>query len=55
MPVSILIVEHFPVVRAGIRRWLTDIPDFSITGETPSAEEGVRMVEELHPDLARLQ
>ncbi|WP_293779709.1 response regulator transcription factor [uncultured Oxalicibacterium sp.] len=54
MPVSILIVEHFPVVRAGIRRWLTATPDFAITGETPSAEEGLRMVEQLRPDLLLL-
>lgn len=54
MQVSILIVEHFPVVRAGIRNWLSAFPDFSIVGETPSAEEGVRMVSDLHPDLVLL-
>lgn len=54
MQVSILIVEHFPVVRAGIRNWLSVFPDFSIVGETPSAEEGVRMVGALHPDLVLL-
>ncbi|GGI20958.1 DNA-binding response regulator [Oxalicibacterium faecigallinarum] len=54
MQVSILIVEHFPVVRAGIREWLSAFPDFSIVGETPCAEEGVRMTADLHPDLVLL-
>lgn len=54
MQVSILIVEHFPVVRAGIRNWLSAFPDFEIVGETPSAEEGLRMVSTLHPDLVLL-
>ena len=54
MSVSILIVEHFPVVRAGIRHWLAAFPDFSIVGETASAEEGVRLTACLQPDLLLL-
>jgi two-component system invasion response regulator UvrY len=54
MNVKILIVEHFPVVRAGIREWLADIPEFSIVGEAATADEGVRMVQTLKPDLVLL-
>ncbi|GGC14419.1 response regulator UvrY [Oxalicibacterium flavum] len=54
MQVSILIVEHFPVVRAGIRRWLSAFPDFDIVGETSSAEEGLQMTAALQPDLLLL-
>jgi len=54
MSLSILIVEHFPVVRAGIRHWLSAFPDFAIVGETASAEEGVRLTARLQPDLLLL-
>src|SRR5690606_26399030 len=54
MSVSILIVEHFPVVRAGIRQWLSAFPDFAIVGETASAEEGVHLTARLQPDLLLL-
>ncbi|GEM_PF-5409351 len=54
MSVSILIVDHFPVVRAGIRQWLSAFPDFAIVGETASAEEGVRLTARLQPDLLLL-
>lgn len=51
---QILIVEHFPVVRAGIRQWLSSEPDLSIVGETSSARDGVRMADELRPDVVLL-
>lgn len=54
MNVKILIVEHFPVVRAGIREWLSDIPDISIVGEASTADEGLSMVHTVQPDLVLL-
>jgi DNA-binding NarL/FixJ family response regulator len=54
MNVKILIVEHFPVIRAGIRNWLADSPEFSVVGEAASADEGLRMVHALQPDLVLL-
>jgi DNA-binding NarL/FixJ family response regulator len=54
MNVKILIVEHFPVIRAGIREWLSRLSDFSVVGEAPTTDEGLRMVRTLHPDLVLL-
>lgn len=51
---QILIVEHFPVVRAGIRQWLSSEPDLNIVGETSSARDGVRMTDQLRPDVVLL-
>jgi len=54
MNVKILIVEHFPVVRAGICEWLSDVPEFSVVGEAATADEGLRMLQTLQPDLVLL-
>jgi len=54
MTVKILIVEHFPVVRAGICEWLSHHPDYSVVGEASTADEGLRMVQALQPDLVLL-
>ncbi|HWU96978.1 MAG TPA: response regulator transcription factor [Oxalicibacterium sp.] len=51
---QILIVEHFPVVRAGIRQWLSATPDLVIAGETASAREGVSMAASLQLDIVLL-
>ena len=51
---QILIVEHFPVIRAGIRQWLSSEPDLDIVGETPSADEAMRLIDALRPDLVLL-
>jgi two-component system invasion response regulator UvrY len=54
MEMQILIVEHFPVVRAGIRQWLSSEPDLVIAGETSSARDGIRMVSMLPIDVVLL-
>jgi len=54
MNVKILIVEHFPVVRAGICEWFSHVPEFSVVGEAATADEGLRLVRTLHPDLVLL-
>lgn len=51
---QILIVEHFPVVRAGIRQWLAAEPDLEIAGETASAQEGMRLADTLQLDIVLL-
>lgn len=51
---QILIVEHFPVVRAGIRQWLSATPDLVITAETASAREGIRLAASLQLDIVLL-
>lgn len=51
---QILIVEHFPVVRAGIRQWLSATPDLVIAAETASAREGVSMAATLQLDIVLL-
>ncbi len=54
MQLKIFIVEHFPVVRAGIRHWLTPLPDMEIVGEAASAEEGIRLIRTIRPDIVLL-
>lgn len=52
--VKILIVEHFPVVSAGIRKWLSTISDFSVVGEAATADEGLRLMRATRPDIVLL-
>lgn len=51
---QILIVEHFPVVRAGIRQWLSSTPDLFITAETASPKEGISLATSMQLDIVLL-
>lgn len=51
---QILIVEHFPVVRAGIRQWLSSTPDLVITAETASPKEGISLATSMQLDIVLL-
>lgn len=52
--VKILIIEHFPVVSAGIRLWLSEIPGFSVEGDATTIQQGLRMINAALPDVVLL-
>ena len=47
----ILVVDDHPVVRHGLREFLAHEPDLEVCGEAADAQEALRMVESLSPDL----
>ncbi len=49
--VRILIVDDHPVVRDGLRGMLSGQADFSVVGEAGDGEQGVRLAEQLAPDV----
>ncbi len=46
----VLVVDDHPVVRAGLRR-LLEAEGYSVVGEAGSGEEGLRLAQELQPNL----
>jgi NarL family two-component system response regulator LiaR len=53
-PVRVLLVDDHPVVRAGIRGELEKAEDITVIGEASTGEEGLRLADELAPDLVLL-
>lgn len=54
MPIRILIADDHPLLRQGIRNFLSLEPDFEIVGEAADGEEAVMRACELRPDLLLL-
>lgn len=52
--VKILIIEHFPVVSAGIRLWLSEIPEFTVVGDATTIQEGLRLLRTVPADIVLL-
>jgi DNA-binding NarL/FixJ family response regulator len=52
--IRILVIDDHPVVRQGLVSALNDEPDFETVGAAESAELGLKLVEELTPDVALL-
>lgn len=50
-PISVLLVDDHRVVRQGLRDFLELQEDIDIIGEAASGEEGVRLAQELLPDV----
>jgi len=48
----ILIVDDHPLFREGLRQMIDRNPELSVCGEAADAEEALRLVPELRPDLA---
>ena len=48
----IIIVDDHPVVRAGLRKLISDEPDFLVAGEAASVQEGMRLLDSTAPDAA---
>lgn len=51
MPVSVLLVDDHPVVRAGLRAVLETADDVTVVGEAATGEEAVSMSVHLRPDV----
>jgi two-component system, NarL family, response regulator LiaR len=49
--VRVLIANHQPIVRHGLRALLADEPDLQVIGETDDGAEAVRMAQQLRPDV----
>ena len=53
MTVRVLVVDGYPVVRAGIRRFL-HAPDLTVVGEAATGAEAIAAAAQLHPDVVLL-
>ncbi|MER6379978.1 response regulator transcription factor [Streptomyces sp. NPDC001250] len=51
MTIRVLLADDQPVVRAGLRMLINDIPDIEIVGEAGTGAEAVRLAGDLHPDV----
>ncbi|HVV67829.1 MAG TPA: response regulator [Gammaproteobacteria bacterium] len=52
--IRVLLVDDHDLVRAGIKRVLTDVPYIKVVGEVNSGEEAVRVAPELKPEVVLL-
>src|SRR3546814_18801675 len=50
--INVVLVDDHELVRTGFRMILQQQPDINVTGEAGSAEEGLRLIRTLTPDLA---
>src|SRR5437867_4320815 len=49
--VRVLIANHQPIVRYGLRALIADQPDLQVIGETDDGGEAVRMARQLRPEV----
>ena len=52
--IRVLLADDHPIVRAGIRSVLTQVPDIKVVGEADNGQEALRLIEELCPDIVLL-
>ncbi|AOR32134.1 DNA-binding response regulator [Streptomyces fodineus] len=51
MTIRVLLADDQPVVRAGLRMLINDIPDIEIVGEAGTGAEAVQLATDVHPDV----
>ncbi|BCJ61158.1 response regulator [Micromonospora endophytica] len=51
MSVRVLLVDDQPLVRAGLRVLIADVPDIEVVGEAGTGAEAVRLAREAAPDV----
>ena len=54
MPIRILIADDHPLLRQGIRNFLSLEPDFQVVGEAVDGEDAVIQAKALMPDVLLL-
>ena len=52
--IKIVVVDDHPLFREGVVRSLEELGTFETVGQGGSAEDAVRLVDELHPDIILL-
>jgi two-component system, NarL family, response regulator LiaR len=50
-PIRVLIVDDHDMLREGLAAFLHGFPDLAMVGEAPSGVEGIRLCQELQPDV----
>lgn len=53
-PASILLIDDHPLLRQGIRQLIEMEVDLEVAGEASNARDGIRLAQELEPDLVLL-
>lgn len=48
---TVVVVDDHDLIRVGICRLLTDVPDITVVGQASSGEEAISLVKELSPDI----
>jgi two-component system nitrate/nitrite response regulator NarL len=51
---SVLIIDDHPLFRKGVSDLLNSQPDFQVIGESASGEEGIKLSQDLKPDLVTI-
>jgi len=50
-PKTVVVVDDHDLIRVGICRLLTDVPDITVVGQARSGEEAITLVKDLSPDI----
>jgi DNA-binding NarL/FixJ family response regulator len=53
-PTRVLLADDHPIVRAGIRKLLEELPGVAVTGEASDGREAIDLIKALHPDVVLL-
>lgn len=48
---TVVVVDDHDLIRVGICRLLTDVPDITVVGQAGSGEEAISLVKDLSPDI----
>lgn len=52
--ISVVLVDDHPAVRSGIRKILERAGNFQVVGDAPNGKQALKIIHELHPDVAIL-